>query len=531
MTQTTAQSQIPEWKWARSGFGQGSAVCSALDESCNLYISGSYYSPLSFDTCFLNDNINNGFQAYVTKFDSSGSALWAKSARGNLASGNVICTDKNGSLYLAGVYFGDSISFDQITLRNNITADPNYFIAKYDSSGTVLWAKAIGCGPLPNPSGLISDINNNIYFSGGFSSPLIIFGGDTLNNSGSRNSFVTKYDQSGNEIWARKIGGTSTDWISGLTSDGSGNIYVTGYFKSPTLYFDSDSLVNSGGMDFFLAKYDASGNFIWAKSSVGDFDEFPRSITGNSSGIYISGTSTSKQVSFDSVILNDTSSNPSHKVMFLCNYDTNGNVIWAKNLPAYNAIPYSMAIKSDNDIVITGHIDTAATMIDTLIVHALPGSFDPMFIAEFSNSGKIKWAKTLASGGDYFSSVAIYRDENIFITGYFATNPFIVGNDTMNLLSWECPFVAKLFAPSRTTVIDNLCSSIIYPNPFTNELNIRTEEGKSEISLYDILSHKFITTEFDTEINISLNNIPKGVYIYELHCSGGNIKRGKIVKQ
>ncbi|HRU48088.1 MAG TPA: SBBP repeat-containing protein, partial [Candidatus Syntrophosphaera sp.] len=65
-------------------------------------------------------------------------------------------------------------------------------------------------------------------------------------------------------LWAKKAGGTGSDWGYGIAVDTSGNSYVTGYFKG-TATFGSTNLTSNGGYDIFVAKLDSSGNWLWAK--------------------------------------------------------------------------------------------------------------------------------------------------------------------------------------------------------------------------------------------------------------------------
>jgi hypothetical protein len=50
--------------------------------------------------------------------------------------------------------------------------------------------------------------------------------------------------------WAVSNGGPSNSTGRGICLDGSGNIYVTGGFEDPALIFAGDTLMNAGGRTF-----------------------------------------------------------------------------------------------------------------------------------------------------------------------------------------------------------------------------------------------------------------------------------------
>ena len=84
------------------------------------------------------------------------------------------------------------------------------------------------------------------------------------------------HSQSTPWLWAKSAGGTGWDFANSIATDAAGNVYVAGYFESNTMTIGTTTLTNSGttsssgskGYDIFLAKYDNSGNVMWAKSAV-----------------------------------------------------------------------------------------------------------------------------------------------------------------------------------------------------------------------------------------------------------------------
>ena len=96
----------------------------------------------------------------------------------------------------------------------------------------------------------------------------VSFGSSTLSALGEDDVFVAKLDANGNFLWARSCGGTGADSAGGLGVDAAGNIYVTGVFRANAL-FGSIPLTSSGQGDIFVAKYNGSGDCLWARSSGG----------------------------------------------------------------------------------------------------------------------------------------------------------------------------------------------------------------------------------------------------------------------
>ena len=113
--------------------------------------------------------------------------------------------------------------------------------------------------------GVKTDTKGNVLITGYFSGPSIIFGNDTFYNNNTDTTsdiFIAKYNSNGNLLWAKTAGGKSVDWSAGIATDSFGDVYISGTFDSDTLSFDSIKLYGGGD---FIAKYDSSGNVLWAK--------------------------------------------------------------------------------------------------------------------------------------------------------------------------------------------------------------------------------------------------------------------------
>ena len=133
------------------------------------------------------------------------------------------------------------------------------------------WARSAAGGEYDQSSTITTDASGNVIIAGYFASDFITLGSITLQNAGLGfdDVFIAKYDSSGNLVWAQSFGSTSDDKATAVTTDNAGNIYLTGYFYSPTITIGTYTFTNAGNVgDIFIVKYDSNGNILWATKEL-----------------------------------------------------------------------------------------------------------------------------------------------------------------------------------------------------------------------------------------------------------------------
>ena len=296
-----------QWVATYNGSGNGfdEVYDLAVDPIGNTFITGGSDAGASSD--------------YVTvKYNSAGVQQWASSYNGpgnNIDAASAILLDGLGNVYVTGHSMGSSSDFDYATI-------------KYNPSGVQQWeARYNGTGNLFDAASAIAmDANGKIIVTG------YSYG------SGSDNDYVTvKYDQSGNQLWAKRFNGTGNDYdkANAITVDMNNNVYVTGRC------FGIGS-----GQDYATIKYSPAGVELWVNiynGLVGNgYDEATDIVYDGADGIYITGASKNTGTNNDYVTIK---------------YDTLGNQKWliSYNGPANdNDQSLAMDIDGIGNIFVTG---------------------------------------------------------------------------------------------------------------------------------------------------------------------------------
>ena len=283
---------------------------------------------------------------------------------------------------------------------------------------TAQWVKQMGTGGISN--GVSSDAAGNAYATGTISNPGL-FDNITIPCNFS-DVFLTKYDSSGNILWATVGGGALIDLGNDIATDANGNSYVVGAIQTngpnPTAQFGNFILTGHGDYDWLVVKYDTLGNVLWAKnygSTAGD--------TANSVGLdaagnlyvtgFYSGTMTVEGVTVTSRGLFD---------VFLAKFDGNGTLLWLKSAGGTGSdIGHGLVVDGQGNVGIVGEFQSTATF-GTHSVRA--AGLGDAFIAKYDSAGNNLWVH--AGGGTISFEIdaarAIGADSlnNLYITGDYS---------------------------------------------------------------------------------------------------------------
>src|SRR4051794_21092662 len=108
-----ANAQVPSWQWAKSqGRYTSHDYCYGLatDPSGNSYITGDFQDTIDFGPTTLYSSGAYNECMYLAKYNSSGNIAWAKTPGGSHGStGKGICVDADGNFYVTGTYKGNII--------------------------------------------------------------------------------------------------------------------------------------------------------------------------------------------------------------------------------------------------------------------------------------------------------------------------------------------------------------------------------------------------------------------------------------
>lgn len=317
-----------------------------------------------------------------------------------------VANDVNGNIYFGGAFTGTA-QFDSAAITSNGSDD--YFFAKYDPSGNLIWLNNGGGITTGLSSGdYVADIyisNNNILVTGSFNDNTS-FGNQNLSCSGFANVFIARYDSAGNCIWAKKIGGSSIDHGNKIVVDINDNIYVCGGSTSASLQAGSITIPINGHR-FFLAKLDMDGNFKWLKSISGSGWLEPFDMVYFNNSIYLTGDYTGS-VSLGSISLSTNKS----WLPYIVKMDTSGNGIWANSYVCNDyGGGYSLDISNNGYLYCGGRI-TGSMVINSDTVKNTGG-----FLIKSDTNGNTLWLRPM---GSIDRCVKVTGDETIFTAGTFA---------------------------------------------------------------------------------------------------------------
>jgi len=382
-------------------------------------------------------------QSPVPAFNLVRAAGVAQSPMDGMASNHKIATDAAGNSYIAGTFEG-TVSFGSIALSS--VGGSDVFVAKLDPAGNYLWAVRGGGNGSDSSQGIAVDATGHIYITGSFTSTATF--GTALTTAGNSDIFVAKLTPAGTWLWATQGGGINTEMTRSLAVDGGGNAYITGFFDSSSASFGSSTLSNAGAIDAFVAKLDAAGTWLWARSVGGSSPDGGTGLAVDAAGnATLTGFFSSASATFGSVTL----SNPfaGFTKVYAARLSASGTWLWASTVDGVgDALGQSVGLDASGNAYVAGYFACPqATFGSTTLTNV--GQYD-IFVGKLSPTGTWLWAQQ-AGGADeeYSGALAVDAAGNAYLTGWFSGVNTAFGPTVLGYGGRTDAFVAKL-SPAGT---------------------------------------------------------------------------------
>jgi hypothetical protein len=330
------------WVVRGGGTSQDDGVSVTTLADGTAYVGGSFRGTLTIGTTSVTSA--GSVDAFLAKFSANGALLWVVSggASGEEQVAGVSAVPDGSGIYMTGE-FGYSTTFGATTLTSNGAAAGAWdiFLVKYNASGTVLWARGLGGVGEDRAGGVAALSTGQVYVAGAFSSTGT-FGGVGLASTGAFDAFLARYDASGSATWGVRAGGTGFDYANAVAVAPGGAVYLGGSFSQSATF--GSTTITGGGIDSYLARYDAGGSVAWAVQSAVCCaqDEVTSVATDSSGAAYVGGF-------FDDTNIGAT------RAFYLRKYDAAGVASWLSVLPAKGQTARAVSALSDGTSYIAGN--------------------------------------------------------------------------------------------------------------------------------------------------------------------------------
>ncbi|MBN2534208.1 MAG: hypothetical protein JXB88_15060 [Spirochaetales bacterium] len=350
-----------------SGTGSSPFYAMAFDSSNDVYVVGNIYGTGTFD---FGDGVtvegmySAGYSLLIIKYDSNGTARWAQSvvSGNNYSSFYGVDVDNNGNVYAAGAIKGNSpFTIGPVPVTGPSVTD-NILIVKFNSNGTVLWAKTLLAGTNISKFSEILYNGGNIYCIGYiYGTSGYDFGTGVISGQGTNsNAVLVKYAPDGTVLWAKTtVAGAYESIFNCISGDNSGNIYVGGYIKTTGNYDFGCGIINgtASGNNAVLVRYNSAGAAVWARtvSEGSNYSGFNASVYSKGY-IYTAGSIYSTDsYNFGCGLISGSYSQDNAVIV---KYDSYGNAITARTVSAASnqSIFYGLSCDSTGRLYAAGAI-------------------------------------------------------------------------------------------------------------------------------------------------------------------------------
>ncbi len=552
-----SRAQNLDWVKTISSTNDERAYDITRDNAGNIWVIGTFTSTADFDpgpgTFMLSNNSNHGI--FLLKLDSAGNFLLAQALNATVKIYSpIIKCDPSGNIVICGVFTG-TIDFDPspgVTYNLTNTGYDDFFFAKYNTMGNLIWAKKIG-GKLDDKwVDIVLDNTGNIYATGGFKDTVDFDPGPGIQkmvSAGGRDIFLAKLTPFGNLAWAKRMGSSNSEIGIDICLDLNNNLLIAGSF-SGTVDFDPDQaqsfFLTASGLgtgNMFSAKYNSSGDFIWAIATGGTISSWASTIATDPVGNIIVVGPFAGTTDFD----------PGPNTFnltklgtglggFVLKLDQSGNFLWVDGiLGNQNSICSSAAIDGVGNIHIAGVFqDTADFDPGPGVFQQITSSIGACYFLKLDASGSYQWMFTISGKVAFFNPNSMFYD--------LLSNSLFIAGENVDTVTYSAPFNYTLIAAGASDATFNKISFgpvglnekintgsniSIFPNPSDGRISLHLPNPAPivEVQILNAVGQVLSKKQFsiNTSLELEINGAP-GFYFLKV-VNGDEVRILKVVKR
>lgn len=520
-SKASSQPYLFNWLCASNSKGplndEGRSVIEYLNNS---YVIGSFKSnTIALGAITLTNTSSGTSDIFVAKYTNCGVVVWAKNFGTVNDDQGITITQNSGNLYFSGSFNSNFIAVGNFTLNNN--GGDDFFVAKMDVNGNIIWANAWGGTGDEVPKCIkAQSLNSSIDLVGEYTSNFVI-GTNSLTNSGNEDFFYMQITSTGSIVVAKGYGSAGSDKVNCVQDQ-----LMCGFFNSASLTIGTNTLVNSnsGTYDSFVINLDAGFNEVWVTGFGNIGDDVLTSLFKSQSTVDFVGYFNSPSLTIGNTTL--TNANTGTKDAILIGAVIGGTLNKARsfgnigNEEARSILPGPMGVN-----VISGIFDSATFTLSNMfgpitVTNSTPGTFD-IFTCNVWDYTLVIDPRTIGGPGDdiiFNSSVSTTNFDVYQLVGSFngATCSFSTITTLTN--SGASDYFISRFRPFISVGMNEtkIGQKIkFYPNPLNDKLVIQTEV-EVKIKIIDILGKIIYEDKVSGLKEVDFSSQTKGLYLMNI---------------
>jgi len=464
---------------------------------------------------------------WLVKTDWYGNLLWEKTIGGsdNDSRLNFYITPEGNYIISCGTFSNDGdISGNHGGL--------DYWVAKTDSLGNIIWQRCLGSSVNDYPSQMRVDNMGNIYVIGESHGD----DGDITDPHGFVDFWIVKLNTDGELLWDRSLGGTITDGGQCISPTLDGGYIVGGATDSPDGDVECEN-TSITQFDMWIVKLDSLNNIQWQQCYGGsEFDNAHDIKITDDGGYIIAGITKSN----DGNVSGFHGVAGENKDIWIIKIDSLGTIEWQRCLGGTEdeGSP-EITIMEDRSYLINGY--TASNNGDVSGNHSYPGYFSDGWLVKLSNDGELLWQQCFGSlMSEGLGDVNIISNtEMMLVTG--TSHPSgSVECDLFHPAPPEDPdlWMFKIVDTVSVQLPENKMDYFninVFPNPANTwtafEYHLPYNNGDVYILIYNTQGHMVHTLHLsglEGQAVWDVRDVKPGVYHYVLKSAGGT-KSGNLI--